>query len=209
MGEALIFPLFSTPLFVRHDLEWDNQKAVEYLESIEWQDIKMNNGKSTVNHSLLDEPEMADVRQLIEDNLKVYLFDFLDIAEHHTLRHSASWAMLHERGDFAQQHMHKNSQFSGVLYVQTPENSGDWVMFDAPDTQPTFASQTLSPDVANQNLYNSRCYRAPVTEKTICIFPSHLYHKTPASKTDEKRYCIAFDYFLSGRYGQQAGSLTI
>jgi uncharacterized protein (TIGR02466 family) len=209
MSEALIFPLFSTPLFVRHDLEYDTQKVVKYLESIAWKEIEAKNGKSTVNYSLLDEPEMADVRQMIEYNLKVYLFEFLDLAKHHTLRHSASWAMLHERGDYAQQHMHKNSQFSGVLYVQTPPNSGDFLIFDASDHQPTFATQTLSPDVDASNMYNSRCFRAPVNEKTICIFPSHLYHKTSVSKTDEKRYCIAFDYLLTGTYGQQAGSLTI
>ena len=41
------------------------------------------------------------------------------------------------------------------------------------------------------------------------FFPPAIKHYVEANTEDEKRYCIAFDYLLSGRYGQQAGSLTI
>lgn len=197
---ATIFPLFSSPLFVRENIIYDNKKIFSFLESCEWETVEAKNGKSTLNHSILLEEELKDVKNIIEENLKIYLFDFLKISSHHTLKHTSSWAMCHERGHYAQQHMHKNSMYSGVLYVKVPENSGNLLLFDSSDHQPTYCSQTISPDIAEYNLYNSRHFRLPVDETTLVIFPSHMYHRTLVSETDAKRICIAFNYFLGGKY---------
>jgi uncharacterized protein (TIGR02466 family) len=208
-NQAVIVPLFSSPVYCRYSLEFNAKKIIYFLEESEWEETEYKNGFNSKNQNILLEDELLDIKNIVEENLRIYIHEFLKISTEHTLKHCCSWAMRHGNGDCAQLHMHKNSMYSGVIYLKVPEDSGNHLIFEINHNQPTYSTITASPNIDEQNIYNSRSFSLFIEDKSIAIFPSHMHHKTLISQSKENRYCIAFNYFLGGRYGGPTSSLVI
>ena len=197
-----VIPLFSTPIFLsklnisdqHFNIIQDYIKDIHYNQCFD--DDGYKNGFISANQSLLDDPKILKIRLLIEEKLKEYLFNILKLNPSLRIKHQCSWAIKHEYGDKSHIHRHSNSLFSGVLYLKVPQDSGNYLTFY--NNQPSFSTSTISLAFTEYNWYNSNEWKFEVDEKTIIIFPSHTYHKAPISRSYDTRYCISFNYFLSG-----------
>ena len=203
-----VLPLFSTPVYV------DTCDLTEIDFNMEWQNpcgddpTYGNNGKISANVNWLEVGLYADLKRTIEAHLSQYVFGVLGSSRGIELEHQSSWVNRHDKGDKARNHVHVNSMFSGVLYLQVPPDSGD-LIFNVPAMNPTYCTSTVSLDIVEPNIYNQR--EVPFTPETgdIIIFPSHLPHYVTASNSDQPRYSLAFNYFAKGVVGYNESRLHI
>lgn len=196
-----VLPLFSTPLYISQDEVLDTPE-VEY-------DRKSDSSISKSQQVLLDQRFLKH-KEIVEKHLGYYVYDTLRVSKDLELKHTCSWMVFHGSNDFSPIHMHCNSMFSGVLYLSCNENSGD-IKFSIPLTIPTWTSSTLNPlwNVVDNNVFNSREFSYTPNSGDILIFPSHTYHEVEKNKSNINRYCLAFNYILSGMMGTETGYIKL
>lgn len=200
-----VFPLFSTPLYY-NKVNLDLNLLISSVKELEYEFI--GDGYCSKDQFVLN--SFPSLKILVEKELKSFLRDELKIGEELSIKHTSSWVMKHVRGNKSQTHSHSNSMYSGILYLQTDDCSGD-IEFSIPSMIPTYSSTTLNPQfcVKEWNILNSRTWNTTPEPKDILIFPSHLYHEVKESKSNMERYCIAFNYILVGEYNMKTGYLKI
>ena len=199
-----VLPLFSSPVYINDEIsKLDIPSSVELLDSLEYERTPNNDGWISVNQSLLAETSFSHIRKIVEENILFYLHEIMRVDKSYELRHVCSWAMCHEKGDWSRAHLHTNSLFSGAIYFTVPENSGQVLDFSCVRQVPTWCPPTLEPIATDFNIFNSKSWGVPVKPGTICIFPSHMMHQVSRSDSIDKRRCIAFNYFLTGKFGEK------
>ena len=196
-----ILPLFSVPVFKTEINNYNFDNLNERMDSLEYERTQNNDGWMSKRQSLLYDEDFSDIKNIIEDFLKYYLHEILCISEDHTLKHVCSWAIYHDIRDWCFSHLHTNSLFSGVLYTKVPKDSGELLSFSAMEAIPSWCPSTMQPTVNEYNMFNSKTWRIDVNQGSLLLFPSHVLHHSPVSKSIEKRRCIAFNYFLGGKFG--------
>jgi len=200
-----IFPLFSTPLYY-NKVNFDLKFLLNSIKEIEYEFI--GDGYCSKDQKVLE--SFPSIKNLIENELKIFLRNELRIGEELSIRHTSSWVMKHIKGNKSLPHIHSNSMYSGILYLQTDEESGN-IEFSIPSIIPTYSSMTLNPQfcIKEWNIFNSRTWDKKPEPKEIFIFPSHLSHEVKESKSDKERYCLSFNYILTGEYDMKTGYLKI
>ena len=105
------------------------------------------------------------------------------------------WANINYPGSYNKQHMHPNSQWSGVYYVKAPENSGRLFVED-----PRPGPQHIMPRRLN-NLPRQlwRVVKYPMTEGSCIMFPSWVPHGVESNDSKEKgtkgwRISVSFNF---------------
>jgi hypothetical protein len=108
-------------------------------------------------------------------------------------------------GDYAHSHHHKNSVFSGIVYIDTPQNSGNIFFARRNENIPEFLKLEFS-DINNFNC--DTCYFVP-ERGDIFIFPSSLNHYSGVNESNDKRLCLAFNIFPFGTISDGIRELII
>ena len=100
------------------------------------------------------------------------------------------WANVSSKLNRHMLHMHPNSFFSGVLYLNAPKDCGNIGFKD-----PRYGSELLAFDFEEGSIFQHRTIEIePVTGRLI-MFPSWLYHGTRQGKFDppEERVSLSFN----------------
>ena len=150
---------------------------------------------------LLDMPEFTELKNIIMKELEFYIYDYLKVVRDVGFYITSSWAVKHQRGDWAQAHHHTNSIFSGVLYINVDDKSGD-IRFIRDAKSYNLWPISVCPDVEDENRIS--CVEWTVRPKIndILIFPSHLSHEVTRSISGIERCVIAFNVFFQGTLGE-------
>ena len=56
---------------------------------------------------------------------------------------------------------------------------------------------------------NAETYVVDLKEGTIVIFPSHLEHSVEKNWSPERRYSLAFNFYVRGDFGKEEYELVI
>ena len=109
---------------------------------------------------------------------------------------STAWININPSGAFNSKHNHPNSDFSGVLWIKCPKDSGN-IIFENPMGYHMFNQiNSYDEDFKDQiNLHH--CYWFPPIEGRVLIFPSHLEHEVEINKSNEDRISVSFNIRLS------------
>jgi len=192
-----VLPLFSTPLYISQD---------EVLETPEVEYNRKSDSSISKSQKVLLDQRFSKHKEVVEKHLSHYVYDTLRVSKNLELKHICSWMVFHGKGDFSPIHMHCNSMFSGVLYLSCDEDSGN-IMFSMPLIIPTWTSSTLNAlwNVDDNNIFNSREFVYTPKYGDILIFPSHTYHEVGKNESNIDRYCLSFNYILSGKMGTETG----
>lgn len=87
-------------------------------------------------------------------------------------------------------HVHnQNSVFSGVMYLEVPENSGK-VSFTNPGLNPMWHGLNL---LQNKNKFTSERLQIAPVEGSIFIWPSYLPHRTLPNDHNKSRISLSFN----------------
>lgn len=206
-----VLPLFSTPVYIDfcdiHEGDIISAENAQFVNPCDLDPTYGKNGSISTNTRWLE--TVPNLKRIIDAHMNQYVFGVLGASRETVyLEHLSSWVNLHHEGDRAASHVHVNSMFSGVVYLEVPENSGD-LIFSLPSMFPTCTTNTVNLDIVDPNLYNMREFPIAPEQGMIVIFPSHIPHYVTASRSPLHRYSVAFNYFVKGSVGYDESRLTL
>ena len=196
--------LFPTPVY-QNFLEFrpsELKSMIDYVSNLDWasdKDIYEGpNGETTkLEADLLSEPELENLRKKIDEEVYNFAKSLQIDFSKHGLKRINSWGNLQKKGNYIKEHRHNNTQFSGVFYLQTPENSGD-IIFTTRNA--TWINSYSEPSLTGYDDLNSFEKRFSPQQCGIFLFPAHLDHYVTPSHSEEERYSISFNYNLDGKF---------
>ena len=195
--ESVIIPLFPTPIYKTslNITDRELQQVLLYVMSLEFtQNLDVDryrDGFVSNNHAILESKKLHSLKKEIESEINFFAYEQLGISKSHKLKIIKSWATKHEFGDRAIRHNHANCLFSGILYLKTPDGSGNKIIFE--NTSASFTHPYFKFTLRENHLLNAQSWAVDVIEKDFVLFPSHVFHRVPVSQSKEDRYVIAFD----------------
>jgi len=204
------------PHFTTHNLWPVPIYEAEIPVKQEWKDavINLEYVRTHINNSDISKDRyilnnMPDLKKDIEKHCELFVRKYLMVKENATFYLQNSWCNLHSPKEFSQIHHHGNSLISGVYYPIFPENSGN-ISFHKTVFPPTnLFPQSIMIEFDEYNNINAAMYHIEIKEGTIVLFPSHLEHKVHENLSNEKRYSIAFNFFVRGKFGKEEYQLEI
>tara|TARA_R100000697_G_scaffold100737_1_gene113112 strand:+ start:238 stop:819 length:582 start_codon:yes stop_codon:yes gene_type:complete len=187
---AKIIPLFSSPLYTNY-IEYDRDKISKFIKNIEYREVfrreELNDklGFLTVNKHILDNEVFFDLKKSILNEIENFLHRSLIINKPYQIYQS--WITKTPPNCKSNYHTH-TSVFSGVFYLDTPENSGD-IMFKDFYTKHIFDED----EFLHGNYLNAQNWHIEPKDGLLIMFPSHVHHKISTNLSNEDRYSLAFD----------------
>jgi uncharacterized protein (TIGR02466 family) len=103
------------------------------------------------------------------------------------LRVLDAWINVYEHGDSQEMHVHKNSVFSGIYYIQAPQGCSA-LMFRSSNAD----TMIDPPKTANNELNSTEAILQTVAGQMI-IFRSDLHHCVLANTTELPRISLSFN----------------
>ena len=189
MRDYYINALFPTPIY---NSKVELTSELTLLKSMEFKKSAQNYVETTLNQNLLNAPAFSALKSQVDSHVETYVRECLHINSKQKFRMIKSWGVRTQESEESGSHSHGNSIFSGVVYLQTPENSGNPNFFRLGG----LLSQNIIFDFDEYNIFNSHAWEFDVKELEIYIFPSDVNHMVCENKSTEERYSIAFDYWL-------------
>ena len=112
------------------------------------------------------------------------------------------WANINYPGAYTKQHIHPNSQWSGVYYVKVPKNSGRLFVED-PRAGPNIILPRRLPNLPRA-LWRIVLY--PAIEGQMIMFPAWLPHGVEINESKEKgekgwRVSVSFNFIQVNKEG--------
>ena len=101
------------------------------------------------------------------------------------------WANINYPGCFNRPHVHPNALFSGVYWIKTPKNSGNFMVYDPrPGTHMSMTTRTrniLPPELWREVQYSPKA-------GTCIMFPSWLWHEVKPNQSSDTRISVSFNF---------------
>ena len=163
------------------------------------------NGYISSSRDIFSNKELRSLKFEISDAVKYFAHQQLKVSQYVYIDVCRAWGIKHMPGDWAQNHCHMNSIFSGIYYLDVSEHSGDLVI-EKGQLFPNCFMPTLSPDVDFFNQYTQQNWRLKPENGMLVVFPSQVVHNVEKNMTENERYAVAFDVFIRGRMGEYGGS---
>lgn len=150
--------------------------------------------ESSNDKNVLNKKQFNLLKNKIIKNFNKFKNDYLKY--NNDFKITTSWFTKTKPNQSSNYHNHKNSMFSGVLYIKTFENSGN-INFTNLNNNCSF---WLSPK--EWNIYNSLEWTIVPKDGLLIFFPSEIYHKILKNNSNNVRYSLAFNLIPTGPIGQ-------
>ena len=189
-----IFTVFSKPIYL-NTINYNLEKIIPNVNKLQFNKAnnRPDNTQASSNKNVLELNEFKDLK---EDIMK-YVYDYT----HNLLKYTyndfyitRSWFTKSVKGEYANLHNHNNCLFSGVLYIQTDENTGGIVFSD-------MTNDRLELEASEYNILNSKSHTIIPKAGLLIIFPSETYHKILENNSDLTRISLAFNIYPKGNIG--------
>lgn len=192
-----IIPLFSTPLYISNIKI--TEEIVNYTKQLKFipssADMKIQDCFMSDSNNILDDIKYIDLKKDIEEHLNFFLKSQLGISKKINFKITKSWVVKHLKGQYAPAHIHRNSFFSGVVYLQVSGTSGN-ISFTKQTS--SIYPQQIFLEIDDYNIYNSLCCTLTPKNGNIIIFPSDVSHNVSLNNSDIDRLVLAFNVFVTG-----------
>lgn len=198
MSEPYVMPLWVTPVYIGEINSANNYANA--LKSLEWVRPDVDNGYVTRDVNLLDNNIFAGLKKEIDHHINIYTSDVckIDNVEFYITN---SWGVKHKKNDWAGRHYHVNSLFSGIVYIECEDNSGDLVFYKG-TTHKTITPVDLEFEHTEWNMFNSTTHSITPKQNQIVIFPSHVEHSVNTSDNEKDRLALPFNVYFKGTLGK-------
>lgn len=103
------------------------------------------------------------------------------------LRVLDAWINIYRKGDSQEMHVHQNSVFSGIYYIQAPDGCAP-VQFRSPE-----ADVMIDPPRTGTDELNSTDVRFPAISGQMIVFRSHLRHAVLTNMSEAPRISLSFN----------------
>jgi len=201
--ESIVIPLFSSPVVIYQIEEEIN--FLQHIDSVSFKRIKEHtndNLKPTyISSDLKILNTYTDTKKIVDKYFNQFKNDVMKCNDTE-FKMTTSWVTKTVKNSMSHYHNHKNSVFSGVLYLSGGKDL-------APIEFKNYNTQDILFDVKEYNIYNSDAWQLYPQKNMIIFFKSNLIHKIGHQKIDADRYSIAFNYFPEGDIGYDDSSANI
>ena len=198
MAEFKVHNLWPIPIYDSYipvKDEWKNK-----IINLEYVRTHVNNSDISKDRNILN--SLPDLKKELENHCELFVRKFLRIKNNAKFYLLNSWSNLHSTNESSQIHYHGNSLLSGVYYPIFPKNSGD-ISFFKTGSHTNIFHQSIRFEYDEDTHVNTEMYKLELDEGKVVIFPSHLEHKVEKNLSKEKRYSIAFNFFVKGKFGRE------
>lgn len=201
MGNQIIRP-FPTPLLVADELitEEHNKALIKRCFAIrkELSTKRVNSSTgwpcdifSTINsYDLTEDPAFGEFLQIVGEHVLAFAkhLGVQDPKEGHTIAKTEhAWFNISGKGQYQDQHVHNNSDFSVVYYMRSPKGTKGTI-FKNPHLSIMLLPR-LSP-----GLEYAEDFTTEATERQLVVFPSNAPHLTDQHKIREERISVSANY---------------
>ena len=201
MDNNTITPLFSTPIYSCELNKQIVDRASSALKELEYENMdsiySIPKEFYSLNKNVLDLPEYTLLKNEVMLGVDDYIRGYLGVPSGCEFYITNSWVNKIQPGGEGAPHDHSNSIISGVLYLDTKDNSGDLNIHKDHTSMIPFPSTFLM-DHDFYNIYNSTTWRFPPTQYKMILFPSSVMHSISVNDSDTIRWSLAFNTFIRG-----------
>jgi len=157
--------------------------------------------KGTVDSYIFEHTELERLKNLALHYADHYVKEILEIDINYYL--TQSWSTMTPKNEKHHYHMHRNSLFGGVMYLQADRNKGGELILDCGRSM-LEEGFNFEYNIKNYNIYNSTNWTHAVGTGDIVMFPGWLAHHTLPNLSDEDRIAVGFDFFVKGNFGSDS-----
>jgi uncharacterized protein (TIGR02466 family) len=197
-----VFPLFPSTLGVTKVEE--DISNLQKVKSFEFKETTVAESTSYVTKTYQLFSEFETEKQIIKSYFDRFKNNVLRL-ENTNFEMTTSWATKCKKGSHSHYHNHKNSFYSGVLYLDDVVQGGE-LEFANVGIHPTNIMINRSPDV---NIFNSETFFISPKKNLLLFFPSYLMHKINTHVEEIPRFSIAFNFMPVGLYGDNDSSIDM
>tara|TARA_Y100000004_G_C8762507_1_gene347169 strand:+ start:43 stop:657 length:615 start_codon:yes stop_codon:yes gene_type:complete len=199
-----ILTLFSSPIFM--DMYELDEKETQTIKNESFYLINQHDGYATHDREILKKyPKLLNV---CNQHIVKSIHNELKVTDKLRCNITSSWLNKHPPQHSANRHTHKNSMFTGVLYIDCPQDSGE-ISFTMSYASPTWNTGTIEPELKEYNILNSRRWFIPTVTGMCILFPSHLEHDVTVNKSNQNRYSLGFNVMIDGQISDENELLSI
>jgi uncharacterized protein (TIGR02466 family) len=189
-----IIPLAGIPIFVKNIGQQLTSEEYNFLYNLEESMLSHGNYISN-NKNILHERELLNLKNVLSEELKVYTYEVLKIKQEFYI--TDSWSARNPKNSSHHSHMHPNSIFSGVYYVDVPDGDLEFHYY----TRPMSKDFNFEYDIIEWNIFNAFSWAVRPSAGTLIIFPSWLRHRAKKNTASTDRKIIGFNTFVQGSFG--------
>ena len=191
-----IIPFHALPIYKESTNFILNEEEKEIIVDGEFRKALSEKGNAvSYSADVLEHLKLQRVKTFILSRFDNYVTQHLQIKNHFYL--TQSWTAINHKGDAHHSHIHPNTVFSCVYYVQA--NSGD-LQIKMPVSR-IQEGYNLSYKVRQKNIFNSRTINLSVKTGDIVIFPGWCEHQALPNEDDTPRIILGTNYFVTGTFG--------
>lgn len=199
-----ITPLFVTPIATARITGFDFQKYADAvlatLSAEQLSDLSKIDITSTTDDLHLH-PAFKDLAELVNEEARSFFESELGMSND-SLEMSCMWSNVQLDGCRHHAHIHPNSFYSGVLYLEIPQ--GDFIdpgILFFVDPRPARLMQQA--DHNKHTVFSDRSYGFKPQAGLLLLFPSWLEHGTDICKigAGKRRISLSFNYTLTKASG--------
>jgi uncharacterized protein (TIGR02466 family) len=192
-------PIYESKIAIKK--EW-----AEFSKNCDFKRMISDNGNITKDFYVLD--KLPELKNIILQHKNNYVYDFLKIKTKFDFYLLNSWITEHKPNDFAHSHIHANSLLSGVVYLNVPKNSGK-IVFTKDYCYNNIFFPNIFIEFEENNHINCVDFWFEPKEGDILIFPSRLLHSVEKNLSNQNRYCLSFNFFVKGEFGNKNESTLL
>ena len=188
-----------TDFILSDTIDYDYDGILNYInynrEKIVDNDVYSQRGGWQSKKFTLDayEPEyvIADLINVIQNNLN----DTLTRNNFNNVRCDNYWININSQYNYNSCHRHPRSTYSGVLYLQIPDDSRSPIIFYRESICEAYSLNLLS-EASGDSQY-ARLQATHNPERGEClIFPSYLAHEVLPNQSQEERISLSFNFII-------------
>ena len=184
--------IFNTPIFY-DTLGFDSKELEEYC--IRLQGMSQGTSKSNKlgwqSNEIQHEEEFQDLIYLINNKLKE-IHSYANLKNNCELVVSNMWININPKYSYNSNHIHFKSFYSGVYYINVPENSGT-IQFTNPSSLQRIFLELYKTTVDRFNGFTAQNWVFQPQKDLLILFPSWIEHSVNQNLSNSNRISIAFN----------------
>ena len=161
-----------------------------------YEKIVEGSGGCSTRDNLNKSDDFIELYTLIDTEMSKYFNDYLGINSD-DVHMTCMWATIQQSGAKHSTHIHPNSFYSGVIYLNIPEEEGV-VAGNISFIDPRQAKNMWVADWKKEHGLTHRAWSIEPKTGLLILFPSWLEHGTDVyiTNTNEHRISLSFNYML-------------
>ena len=189
-----IVPLFSVPVMYAYE----SGRSLTYEEFSVLSAVKETGHPNNLseNQNILNLPGLENLKQFCQEAINDYAKEICGVTDEFYITNS--WTTRNSTGTGHPKHVHPNSIFSGVYYIDACETTAPFMLHSE---SPIFKKFGLEYHYNNYSIFNSNDWSFPVKSGTLIVFPSWVSHSSDVNKSPNDRKLLGFNSFVRGKFG--------